>query len=87
MGLDYDLLLHPHPDHILHTGLTQMSKTWYQCQSLGYIIDHPEGALWNTGISAGWSQEWLQGWQWMIDLHEVTLETCLEARLKSVGLG
>jgi glyoxylase-like metal-dependent hydrolase (beta-lactamase superfamily II) len=88
MGLDYDLLLHPHPDHILHTGLTQMSRTWYQCPSLGYIIDHPDGrVLWNTGISPDWSHEWLAEWQWMLDLQRVTPETCLEARLKLLGLG
>jgi glyoxylase-like metal-dependent hydrolase (beta-lactamase superfamily II) len=88
MGLDYDLLLHPHPEHILHTGLTQMHKIWYQCPSLGYIVDHPDGrVLWNTGISPEWSHEWLPEWRWLIDLQAVTPETCLEARLSSLGLG
>jgi glyoxylase-like metal-dependent hydrolase (beta-lactamase superfamily II) len=88
MAMDYELLVFPHPNHILHTGLTKKSKTWYQCPSFGYIIDHPEGrVLWNTGISPNWSQEWVPDWQWMVDLQSVTPEVCLEARLKSLGLG
>ena len=43
--------------------------------------------LWNTGISPTWSQEWLPDWQWTLDLQAVTPEVCLEARLKSLGLG
>ena len=88
MGMDYEIMVFPHPNHILHTGLTQLSKTWYQCPSLGYIIDHPEGrVLWKTGISPDWPQEWLADWQWLVDLQAVTPEVCLEARLKSLGLG
>jgi hypothetical protein len=31
MGMDYEILLFPHPDYILHTGVTQKAKAWYQC--------------------------------------------------------
>ena len=88
MGLDYELLVFPHPNHVLHTGVTQLPKMWYKCPSLAYVIDHPDGrVLWNTGISRNATQEWLPEWQWLVDLQGVTPETILEAQLKSLGLG
>jgi hypothetical protein len=69
MGLAYDLLLHPHPDNILHTGLTQMQKMWYQCPSLGYIIDHSEVSVVEHGhFTRVVKHEWLPEWHWLIDL-------------------
>lgn len=88
MGLDYEILVHPHPNYVLHTDRQEGQKVWYQCPAISYIIDHPDGrVLWETGISTEWPEEWLPEWQWLIDLEAITPEVCLEARLKALGLG
>lgn len=88
MGMDYELMVFPHPNHALMAGgRREGQKTWYQCPALSYLIEHPDGLiLWETGISTNWKAEWLAGWQYLVDLSNVTPEVCLEARLKSVGL-
>ena len=40
-----------------------------------------------TGISTEWPTEWLEAWQQLIDLREITPEVCLLSRLKAAGLG
>ncbi len=88
MGLDYELLVFPHPNYALTTPRQKADKVWYQCPALSYVIEHPDGRiLWETGISTAVRQEWLEGWQYLIDVSKITPEVCLEARLKSVGLG
>jgi len=88
MGLDYELLVFPHPNHVLHADKQEGQKSWYQCPAISYIIDHPDGrVLWETGISSNWPEEWLPEWQWLIDLSAITPEVCLENRLKELGLG
>lgn len=88
MGLDYEILVFPHPNYVLHTGMEEGQKTWYQCPAISYIIEHPDGrVLWETGISANWSEEWLPEWLWLIDNNGITPEVCLENRLKGLGLG
>jgi glyoxylase-like metal-dependent hydrolase (beta-lactamase superfamily II) len=88
MGLDKELMAFPNPELILSAGRQAGAKQWYQCPSLGFIIDHPDGRiLWNTGLSTAWDQEWLDGWKWLIDLTGITPETCVENRLKQLGLG
>lgn len=89
MGMDYEFMVFPHPDYALMAGGKRAGqKVWYQCPAISYIIEHPEGRiLWETGISTNWQAEWLAGWQYLVDLSQITPEVCLEARLKSVGLG
>lgn len=88
MGMDKEMLLFPHPNYILNTQRREAQKVWYHCPALAYIVDHPDGRiLFETGISANWPAEWLQEWQWLVDLSEITPEVCLEARLKAMGLG
>jgi N-acyl homoserine lactone hydrolase len=88
MGIDYEVLVFPHPDHVLHTDKKEGQKTWYQCPAISYIIEHPDGlVLWETGISTQWPEEWLSEWQWLIDVNGITPEVCLENRLKEIGLG
>src|SRR3712207_1135285 len=87
MGLDYELMVFPHPNHALTAHRKEGTKTWYQCPSLAYIIEHPDGRiLWETGLSANFQEEWLDGWKYLVDLSGITPDTLLEARLKSVGL-
>ncbi len=86
-GLDYDILVAPNPNNILNKGRQQGPRTWYQCPSISYIIDHPEGKiLFETGVSPSFKDEWLQDWQDLIDLDNITPEVCLEGRLKGLGL-
>jgi N-acyl homoserine lactone hydrolase len=88
IGLDYELLVFPHPNYILHTQRQEAAHTWYKCPVIAYIIDHPDGRiLWETGISDQWPQEWTPEWQFLIDLNEITPEVCLEGRLKELKLG
>ena len=69
MGLDYEVLVFPHPDYVLHTDKKEGQKAWYQCPAISYIIEHPDGlVLWETGISPQWPEEWLAEWQWLIDM-------------------
>ncbi len=87
MGLDYELLVFPHPNYALTAPRQQGSKVWYQCPAISYIIEHPDGLiLWETGISTEVRTEWLPEWQYLVDVSNITPEVCLEARLKSVGL-
>lgn len=87
-GIDYEILVNMHPDYMLHTERKSGEKFYYQCPSLSYIIDHPDGRiLFETGISENWKEEWLAGWLMVDDLSEITTEVCLESRLKSLGLG
>lgn len=88
MGLDMELMVFPHPNYLLTAGRQEAQKVWYQCPTVGYVIDHPDGkVLWNTGLSNNFSQEWLADWQGLIDLSAITPEVQLENRLKSLGLG
>ena len=61
----------------------------YQCPALSYVIEHPDAGriLFESGISATWSEEWLPEWLEMLSLDRVTPEVCLEAQLQSRGLG
>jgi len=87
MKLDKELLVFPHPEHVLSVDRKQGSKIWFSCPALAYIIEHPDGLiLWETGISTKVREEWTPGWQWLIDVSEITPEVCLEARLKQMGL-
>lgn len=88
LGLDYELLVFPHPNYILHTQQREAKHHWYKCPVISYIIDHPDGRiLFETGTSAAWPEEWTAEWQFLVDLNEVTPESCLENRLKDLGLG
>ena len=87
MGLDYELLVFPHPNYALTAQRCEGTKVWYQCPAISYVIEHPDGlVLWETGISTEVRQEWLPEWQYLIDVTQITPEVCLEARLQSVGL-
>lgn len=87
-GMDYNMMVFPHPDYDLGPNRREGMKTWYQCPALAYIIEHPDGLiLWETGVSANWKMDWPEGWQSVVDLSTITPEVCLEARLKEVGLG
>lgn len=60
----------------------------YQCPAIAYIVEHPDGRiLWETGISARSTEEWLPEWQDLVDLSPAPPEVCLEARLDQLGLG
>lgn len=86
MGMDMELMVFPHPNYALTAPRQQANKVWYQCPSLSYIIEHPDGLiLWETGLSTNWQAEWLAGWQYLVDLSNITPEQCLEARLKAIG--
>jgi len=87
MKLDKELLVFPHPEHVLNVDKKEGSKIWFACPALAYIIEHPDGLiLWETGISTKVREEWLPAWQWLIDVSEITPDVCLEARLKQMGL-
>ena len=76
MGLDKSLLVEDQPSGP------------YQCPTLGYIIEHPDGRiLWETGVSTNWPEEWLPEWMELVDLKGITPEVCLENRLKQIALG
>lgn len=86
-GMDYEMLVFPNPNIVLHPGRKQGSKVWYQCPALAYIIEHPDGLiLFETGISPKFEEEWLQDWLSTLDLSGLTSEDFLEAKLKSLGL-
>jgi N-acyl homoserine lactone hydrolase len=60
----------------------------YQCPAIAYIVETPDGRiLWDTGISARATEEWLPEWRELVNLSRVPPEVCLEARLKQLGLG
>lgn len=87
-GMDYEILVFPHPNVALSTSRKEGAKAWYQCPTVSYIIEHPDGLiLFETGISPNFNEEWLPEWLATLDLSNITPEVCLEARLKSLGLG
>ena len=58
-GVDLNGMLPGHPSVSLRRGEAEKRKTWYQCPSLAYVIEHPEGRiLFETGVSPHWNQEW-----------------------------
>ena len=58
-GVDLDGMIPGHPSVSLRRGEADKQKTWYQCPSLAYVIEHPEGCiLFETGVSPRWNQEW-----------------------------
>ncbi len=61
----------------------------YQCPALSYAIDHPDAGLmlFETGVAANWSEEWLPEWLQLLSLDNVTPDVCLEAVLQQRGLG
>jgi glyoxylase-like metal-dependent hydrolase (beta-lactamase superfamily II) len=88
MRLDWEFLCFPHPSRILHAGNQKSEHVYYNCPTLCYIIDHPDGRiLWETGISSEWPTEWPAAWQGVADLEQVTPDVCLENSLKRRGYG
>ncbi|MQA85469.1 MAG: MBL fold metallo-hydrolase [Streptosporangiales bacterium] len=88
MIMDMELMVAPHPNYILHSQRKEASKQLYQCPSLAYIIEHPDGrVLVDTGLSTNFAAEWQADWQFLIDLSEITPEKLLESRLKALGYG
>ena len=59
----------------------------YQCPALSYVIDHPDAGLmlFETGVAANWSAEWLPEWLQLLSLDSVTPDVCLEAVLQQRG--
>ena len=88
LGLDHELAVFPHPDLVLNTSRRAGSKHWLRCPVMSYVIEHPDGLLlWDTGVSTEWPTEWLEAWQRLIDLSEITPESCLLSRLEAEGWG
>lgn len=88
MGIDYEMLVFPHPKYILTAGRRQGQKVWCQCPAISYLIEHPDGlVLWETGIATTFSAEWAPEWQALIDMSAVTPDVCLEQRLKALNIG
>jgi glyoxylase-like metal-dependent hydrolase (beta-lactamase superfamily II) len=86
LGLDYEMMVFPHPDYMLNPQRKKAEKVWYQCPVISYAIEHPDGLiLWETGMSTQWMTEWLEPWQGLVDLSGITPEVCLDARLKLAG--
>jgi glyoxylase-like metal-dependent hydrolase (beta-lactamase superfamily II) len=78
----------PHPKYILSASRHAAQKVWCQCPAISYLIEHPDGlVLWETGIATTFVSEWAPEWQELIDLRAITPDVCLEARLRSVGVG
>jgi glyoxylase-like metal-dependent hydrolase (beta-lactamase superfamily II) len=87
-GLDLDGMLPGHPSVALEPGQTEKTKTWYQCPSIAYVIEHPEGSiLFETGVSPHWKQEWPDAYKQIMGYAEVKTEDLLEAKLKSINKG
>ena len=85
-GMDLDGMLPGHPTLALTPGQTDRKKTWYQCPSIAYVIEHPEGRiLFETGISPNRDQEWPEAWRG--GMADLKTEDLLEAKLKSIGKG
>jgi hypothetical protein len=88
LGLDHELVVFPHPDLVLNVNRRTGQKHWLRGPVLSYVIEHPAGLLlWDTGVSTAWPTEWLEPWQQLIDLTEITPAVCLLSRLKQEGLG
>lgn len=78
MGLDLSLLSH-RPENV---GVA------YHCPAIAYILETPQGRiLWETGISANASEEWLPEWLEAVSLDALTPEAFIERRLAELGLG
>lgn len=78
MGLDLSLL----SDRSENVGVA------YQCPAIAYIVETPQGRiLWETGISANASEEWLPEWLEAVSLDALTPEAFIERRLAEMGLG
>lgn len=87
-GMDLEGMLPGHPALSLMPGDTEKTKRWYQCPSLAWVVEHPEGGriLFDTGISPRWADEWPQAYmgpRWS----DVKTEDLLESKLKSIGMG
>lgn len=58
------------------------------CPAIAYILETPQGRiLWETGISANASEEWLPEWLEAVSLDNLTPEAFIERRLAELGLG
>ncbi len=88
MGIDYEMLVFPHPKYILTAQRREGQKVWCQCPAISYLIEHPDGlVLWETGIATTFSAEWAPEWQALIDMSAVTPDVCLEQRLRALKIG
>lgn len=86
-GMDLDGMLPGHPSLSLAPGDSEKVKKWYQCPSLAYVVEHPEGRiLFDTGISPHWAEEWPAEFMGP-RFSDVKTEDLLEAKLKSIGMG
>ena len=86
-GVDLDSMLPGHPTLAMVAGQTDKKRTWYQCPSIAYIIEHPEGRiLFETGVSPNWKQEWPEAMT-QGGMSDLKTEDLLEAKLKSIGKG
>lgn len=87
-GIDLEGMLPGHPKLALAPGQTDKKKTWYQCPSIAYVIEHPEGRiLFETGVSPHWKQEWPDAYKGTAGWSDLKPEEFLEAKLKSIGKG
>ena len=87
-GLDLEGLIPGHPSVAMAPGQTDKVKTWYQCPSLAYIVEHPDGlVLFETGISTNWNAEWPDLYKSIADWGAVSTEDLLEGKLKAIGRG
>ena len=87
-GMDLEGMLPGHPTLAIVPGQTDKKKTWYQCPSIAYVIEHPEGRiLFETGVSPNWNQEWPEAWTQGGGWSDLKTEDLLEAKLKSIGKG
>ncbi|MGE3256131.1 MBL fold metallo-hydrolase, partial [Pseudonocardia sp.] len=78
MGLDLSLLSNRPANVGVH----------YRCPAIAYIVETPQGRiLWETGISARAGEEWLQEWQDVVSIDELTPEAHVERQLAALGLG
>jgi N-acyl homoserine lactone hydrolase len=85
-GMDLELIVSPHPKLALTASKQSGEKAWYTCPSLAYVIEHPEGLiLWETSLSEKYLSEWLEPWQELVDLSNVSAENLLEAHLRRNG--
>ena len=88
MGIDRELLVFPHPKYMLSASRREGRKVWCECPAISYLIEHPDGlVLWETGIATTFAAEWTAEWQELIDMSAITPAVCLEARLRSLGIG
>jgi len=75
-------------DMSLLSNRAENAGVTYQCPALAYILETSEGRiLWETGLSARATEEWLPEWQEVVGLDKVTPEAFIERRLAEMGLG